>query len=253
MDWIGNRAARVALLFLLAGAVLLAPRSSSAEPGFDLSLRQLGNVTHFGGVTQEAVELQFPMGWRLGGWGRVEFDWLVSGGALRDAERDTAFVSLGQAVTLRAPLRLRAVALQASFSPTWTETDRLNGQDFGGHVHFTSAVALKLFLDRAQRQAIAFRAQHTSNGGLEQPNPGLDLAGIELSWNFGRASGGRGSLWSQGATTTPAEWQPASFLPATAARSPASRDGTQPIVVATRAAGERTPPSFRPGCGVGYC
>lgn len=166
------------LVVVLAWGALLAPRSASAQDAIHLSLRQLGNVTHFRGVEQAAIEALIPAA-----GGRFVHDWIVSAGVINDRIRESTFVSLGRAVTLHSSSR--RLALHASFSPTLTETDQLNGRDFGGHFYFTSAVSLRMYLDASRTRAIALRAQHTSNGGLAESNPGLDLAGMELVWRFG--------------------------------------------------------------------
>jgi len=171
------------LVAVLAASALLMPRAGFAQPTIELSARHLSNVTKFSGVQQSAIEALIPS--RPGESGRFTLDWVVSGGTLIDRAESSSFVSVGRALTLRVPRVLRGAALQASFSPTWTEADSLNARDFGGHFYFTTALSFRLFLDPRHQRAIALRAQHTSNGGLAEANPGLDLAGLELTWRFG--------------------------------------------------------------------
>lgn len=164
----------------IAVVVLALVPAAAAAGTLELSVRELGNVTHFSGVQQAALEGRLPSRQRLPGTG-LALDWIAAAGAVVDRTQASSFVSIGRVLTVALS---RVLELQGSFSPTWMEADRLNGRDFGGHFHFTTALALRFHADPRRRFAVALRGQHTSNGGLDEANPGLDLAGIELTWRL---------------------------------------------------------------------
>lgn len=55
---------------------------------------------------------------------------------------------------------------------------------FGSHFNFSDNLALgRIYGDRGQ-QELSLRWQHTSNAGLRQPNPGLDLVLVRYTARF---------------------------------------------------------------------
>jgi hypothetical protein len=73
--------------------------------------------------------------------------------------------------------------LDLGIHPTFLGGSRFHGADLGGNFHFTSFVSAGLILGR--RHELAARIQHTSNAGLNDDNPGADVAGIDYSYRFG--------------------------------------------------------------------
>lgn len=60
----------------------------------------------------------------------------------------------------------------------------LEDKDLGGNAHFTTHGTVGWHLDRAERWHLGLRYRHTSNAGIESPNPGLDIVMLELGYHF---------------------------------------------------------------------
>lgn len=70
------------------------------------------------------------------------------------------------------------VFLEFSINPTVLSRTHFDGEDMGSHFHFTSALALgRRFGD----WDVAIRIQHTSNAGLSDANPGMDMVALAFS------------------------------------------------------------------------
>ena len=67
-------------------------------------------------------------------------------------------------------------------APTLFSDSRHGERNLGGHFHFTSFVSVGMRLDRSS--SLSLRIQHTSNGGIRDTNPGMDMLGLEFSYNF---------------------------------------------------------------------
>ena len=66
-----------------------------------------------------------------------------------------------------------------SIGPTLLADPRLDRETLGGNFHFTSALSVGRRL--SSRWEIALRAQHISNAGLHDRNPGLDSIGLSIN------------------------------------------------------------------------
>lgn len=100
-------------------------------------------------------------------------------GAVSSRTQTRPFVSLGPAWDFQS--RSQALFLELGFSVTLLAGSTLAGRDLGGNLHFTSSVALGTRFGRAHAYALALRIQHTSNGGLNSTNPGLDAIGLNFT------------------------------------------------------------------------
>ncbi len=69
--------------------------------------------------------------------------------------------------------------------PTYAEKSTYGGRPLGGNFHFTTHIGLGAYLDRRKRTSALLRYQHTSNAGMNTPNPGLDMLGLTFSYHFG--------------------------------------------------------------------
>jgi hypothetical protein len=74
------------------------------------------------------------------------------------------------------------LSLEGGISPTLLSRHRYGSVDFGGELQFTSYLGVDLDVWRHVR--LGYRFQHMSNAGLAQPNPGLNLNMIALSYVF---------------------------------------------------------------------
>ena len=103
-------------------------------------------------------------------------------GTFSTSAEDRAFISFGP--VWRLPVRHRSLFVELGFSPTLIGGSYLNGRDLGGNFHFTSSVSVGATFGRRQALSVSLRAQHTSNGGLNNTNPGIDMFGINVAFNF---------------------------------------------------------------------
>ncbi|MDJ0709530.1 MAG: acyloxyacyl hydrolase [Woeseiaceae bacterium] len=103
-------------------------------------------------------------------------------GAISDQNSDRLFLSLGP--VWRLPISDGPAFVEFGISPTWIDGSILDGRDLGGNVHFTSAVAIGAAFGRHRNVSVSLRAQHTSNGGLSNTNPGLDMIGLNVAFDF---------------------------------------------------------------------
>ena len=69
--------------------------------------------------------------------------------------------------------------------PTYVAKSTYDGQPIGGHFYFTSYLGLGAYLGRQRKTSVLIRYQHTSNAGINSPNPGLDMMGLTFSYHFG--------------------------------------------------------------------
>lgn len=72
------------------------------------------------------------------------------------------------------------------FAPTVLSDAALGERVIGGEFHFTSAVMAGVTVLRPGGVRLAYRLQHTSNGGTHSENPGVDLSGVVLEIPFQR-------------------------------------------------------------------
>ena len=99
-------------------------------------------------------------------------------GAITTSSESAAFVSLGPVWQLRLPSE--RWFLHLGFSPTVISGSTFAGKDVGGHVHFTSSATLGTSFGKRRPLSLSLRIQHTSNGGLNRVNPGLDMIGVSF-------------------------------------------------------------------------
>lgn len=99
-------------------------------------------------------------------------------GALSTPAETRPFVSLGPVWDLGN--RSQVLVFEFGFSATLLGGSTFAGRDVGGNLHFTSSVTLGTRFGRERAYALALRVQHTSNGGLNSTNPGLDAIGLNF-------------------------------------------------------------------------
>ena len=102
-------------------------------------------------------------------------------GAITTPEETRAFVSLGP--VWRLPISSDSFFIDLGFSPTLISGSSLNGRDLGGNFHFTSSASIGTTFGASDSILLSLPVQHTSNGGLSSDNPGLDMIGLNISFN----------------------------------------------------------------------
>lgn len=103
-------------------------------------------------------------------------------GSFSTSTEDRAFISYGP--VWRLPIEHQSLFVELGFSPTLIGGSSINGRDLGGNLHFTSSIAIGATFGRREAVSLSLRAQHTSNGGLNETNPGIDMFGINIAFNF---------------------------------------------------------------------
>ncbi|MEO0952088.1 MAG: acyloxyacyl hydrolase [Pseudomonadota bacterium] len=147
------------------------------QTGAAVGYRILAAGDKFDGVQQYAVTYNTRVPRRL----RARHLELAAGQMVSKTS-DRSFVSVGP--VWRVPIAGESVFIDFGFSWTFLGGSELNDRDLGGNVHFTSSVAVGMAFGRKKSVVVSLRAQHTSNGGLSRTNPGIDMIGINLAFNF---------------------------------------------------------------------
>ncbi|HLT92269.1 MAG TPA: acyloxyacyl hydrolase [Woeseiaceae bacterium] len=155
-------------------AVLLLGSLSAHAGGFeDARYRVAVADDRFSGTTQVAAAFDVRQ-WRR--WGA---DWLrFEVGVFEDGENTRPFLSLGP--VWHRPLGQSRYFTELSISPTLIAGSTFQGEELGGDFHFTSALVFGTRV--GGRGVVALRLQHTSNGGIRETNPGMDMLGITFSF-----------------------------------------------------------------------
>lgn len=107
-------------------------------------------------------------------------------GTLSSPSENTAYVSIGP--VWRLPIKHQSFFVELGLSPTLLSGSSINGRDLRGNIHFTSSAALGAAFGRHDNVSVTLRIQHTSNGGLRNTNPGLDMIGLNFALNFANRS-----------------------------------------------------------------
>ena len=106
--------------------------------------------------------------------------WEAALGTFYRRDQHRIFLSGGPSWRFRPWGRLH---VDIGIHPTFLGGSRFHGADLGGNFHFTSFVSAGLSF--AGRHELSARVQHTSNAGLNDDNPGADVAGLEYAYRFG--------------------------------------------------------------------
>lgn len=102
-------------------------------------------------------------------------------GLISSSTRPRPFVSLGP--VWRLPLRGDSLFLELGLSPTLLGGSSFGGRNLGSKLHVTSSASIGATLGRFNSVSVSLRVQHTSNGGLSRTNPGLDVVGLNFTFN----------------------------------------------------------------------
>jgi hypothetical protein len=73
------------------------------------------------------------------------------------------------------------IEFEVGFRPTWLFDPTYGDDDFGGGLQFTSHVGLAF---NWRQIVLNYRLQHTSNAGVYDNNPGLNLQMVGLGYRF---------------------------------------------------------------------
>ena len=109
--------------------------------------------------------------------------WDLTLGVITSPGESRPFISL--APVWQTPVFGDNISIKFSFGPTLLAGSTFSGRDMGGNFHFTSAAAVEGAFGARRSFTLALRIQHTSNGGLNSTNPGMDIVGISFGYGFG--------------------------------------------------------------------
>lgn len=140
--------------------------------------RAVAGMDQFDDVLQVAVAFRMRPPRRLR-MNRLE----LAVGAISTPRENHAMLSFGPVWQL--PSGGRRWFVDLGISPTVLSGATFNGRDIGGAFHFTSSIAAGLHLGARRSVVLALRLQHTSNGGIDRPNPGMDMIGLNVSVDLG--------------------------------------------------------------------
>jgi hypothetical protein len=113
-------------------------------------------------------------GWTLQSRLDVSLGWLGESGA------DAGIASAGPTFLMSRPDF--PLSLEGGISPTLLTRSDFEDKDFGIPFQLTSHVGLNF--DITAHIRIGYRFQHMSNAGLSDPNPGLNMHMISLSYRW---------------------------------------------------------------------
>jgi lipid A 3-O-deacylase len=130
--------------------------------------------------TEAFADSDLPWKWNFCSDWRFQPRVDVSAGWLEGEHSDAFAGTVGPMVELRKgtfPL-----VLEGGSSPTILSRDRFGARNFGERFQFTSHIGLTWYITK--QDSLGYRFQHMSNAGISQPNPGLNLQMLELSYRF---------------------------------------------------------------------
>ena len=121
-----------------------------------------------------------PWAWHSGsGWilaSRLDF----TGAALNGSETTGFLGSLGPSLSVRKQGWI--LAMDLGISPAFLSEDIYGEEDLSGHIQFVTHGGITLL--PLPYLGIGYEFQHVSNADIQQPNPGLNMHSIEITYRF---------------------------------------------------------------------
>lgn len=128
---------------------------------------------------------QYALGLRLRAPRRLRATHLeLAVGLISTSQESRIFTSLGP--VWQIPTWTDSWFVRIGFSPTVIAGSGFNGRDMGGNIHFTSSAEVGVHLGERRSFTASLRVQHISNGGLSNNNPGMDMLGLNFSFEINR-------------------------------------------------------------------
>lgn len=126
------------------------------------------------------LNFDLPWAWSLGqGW-RLQSRLDLSAGWLGDPGGNAFIGTCGP--SLLFALEYFPLSFEAGVSPTFLSRDEFETKNFSTLLQFTSHLGVNWEVSSHFR--LSYRFQHMSNAGLGDPNPGLNLHMLEVSYRF---------------------------------------------------------------------
>lgn len=149
------------------------------EAGFRYGVGDHRNEEYFG-------KYEFFFNWYLPWAWRPKSGWILASrldftGAALNAGGTTGFLgSVGPTLAVRKTGWI--VGIDLGISPAFLSHDRYGDEDLSGHLQFLTHGGVSLFPIR--NLSIGYEYQHVSNADIQQPNPGLNMHNIEISYRI---------------------------------------------------------------------
>jgi len=184
---ISKKATRALLRAALAATLGFAPAAHALE--FGSTRLRLGPPLDAGDISGGALALTLEpeaAPWWLT-WLGDDVHYEVAASVWNNAARDDDNVytaHLGPVWKYRPSLLGDRGFVEWGTSVAYVSEPQLEDRDLGGNGHFTTHAVVGWYLNGAERWHLGLRARHTSNAGLESPNPGLDIVMLELGYHF---------------------------------------------------------------------
>ena len=121
-----------------------------------------------------------PWGWAITDKLHADLQIEAAAGVLTGTGTTAAYCHLGPVLSVsygECPL-----SLTLSSGATVLSEDTFGDKDIGGHFQFTSGIGLNW--QACERWSVGYRLQHTSNANIDDPNPGLDMHTLSLSFAY---------------------------------------------------------------------
>jgi hypothetical protein len=170
---------------VILSAIFLAASARADIQFSSIGILGADSVQKFAGMRQYGVLLGYQVSsLSKAFWipSRLDF----SGGWLERGSNASAFVSAGPSYRWHMNKSDQSKwFVDFGVHPTFISQSRFEGKNLGGEVFFTSHLGLGLYLGRQRKTSLLLRYQHTSNAGLNDRNPGVDMLGLTFSYNFG--------------------------------------------------------------------
>lgn len=172
-------------IIVILCAIFLA-QSASADIQFSsVGIFEAESVKKFSGMHQRGILLRYQVS------AQTTSFWLPStldfaAGWLERGSNAASFIAFGP--TYRLDMNKSKPGrwfMEFGVHPTFVSQSRFGGKNLGGKVFFTSFLGGGVYLDRQRTISLLLRYQHTSNAGLSDTNPGVDMLGLTLSYRFG--------------------------------------------------------------------
>lgn len=149
------------------------------EAGFRYGLSDERNEAYFRKY-EAFFNWYLPWAWRPeSGWilaSRLDF----TGSLLRAGGTNGFLGSVGPALAVRKKGWI--VGLDLGVSPAVLSQDHYGDEDLSGHFQILTHAGISLFPIR--NLSIGYEFQHVSNADIQQPNPGLNMHNVEISYRF---------------------------------------------------------------------
>ena len=166
-------------------AIFLAPSARADIRFSSVGILEAESVKKFSGMHQRGVLLRYQVS------AQTTSFWLPStldltAGWLERGSNAASFISFGPTYQLdmnkSEPGRW---FMDFGVHPTFVSQSRFGGKNLGGKVFFTSYLGIGAYLDQQRTTSLLLRYQHSSNAGLSDTNPGVDMLGLTFSYHFG--------------------------------------------------------------------